>query len=270
MVKEVTSLIIDGDILVYEAGSKADGKFYFYPEDEFCTPVKKEMDVWCKLNDQDPALIETHYKPETFNMAKTYLRVRINNLFNFFLHLKTNYKIFLTGKGNFRETLATIKPYKGNRKDVHRPHHLPALRKYMVKEYFAEVIDGEEADDACGYSQTKSSCICSIDKDLNMIPGFHFNWTNNELYKVSEVEALRNFYCQLITGDATDNILGLFGLGAGCALIKQVNLCTDENAMKALVYHAYQQRFGNYANQFITEIGNLLWIRRKPNQTWSL
>ena len=38
--------------------------------------------------------------------------------------------LYLTGIGNFRFDIATVKPYKGNRKQE-KPFYLPSVRKYL-------------------------------------------------------------------------------------------------------------------------------------------
>ena len=57
------------------------------------------------------------------------------------------HELFLTGKQNFRFDVAVTAPYKGNRKDVKKPKHLPLLREYLQTAWGASVSDGQEADD---------------------------------------------------------------------------------------------------------------------------
>ena len=40
-----------------------------------------------------------------------------------------DYRVYLTGKGNFRNDIAVTAPYKGNRKDKEKPVHLEAIRE---------------------------------------------------------------------------------------------------------------------------------------------
>jgi hypothetical protein len=67
----------------------------------------------------------------------------------------STYELFLTGKHNFRNEIATTVPYKGNRKDVAKPLHLDFLRGYMVDAWGAVVSDGEEADDLIAIRATE-------------------------------------------------------------------------------------------------------------------
>jgi hypothetical protein len=153
----------------------------------------------------------------------------------------------------------------------------------LKEKYKAVEVFGMEADDRLGIEQcknlvlsnngedldvivyTKQSIICSLDKDLNMIPGWHYNWRNNEKYLQDELSALRCFYCQLLTGDPTDNILGLFGVGSKSSYVNSVNECTDEFDMYAVCRMAYEQRFGNHWWKFLIENAELLWILRSED-----
>lgn len=136
---------------------------------------------------------------------------------------------YLTGVKNFRRTIPVPKvdkagvystqDYKGNRKDTIPPEFLPHLRKYMIDIFEAVVVDYVEADDALGISHTIVSdlgltpVIVTNDKDLNQIPGLHFNWVKREEFDISSENATLFFYEQLLTGDLTDNLPGLPGIG---------------------------------------------------------
>ena len=70
------------------------------------------------------------------------------------------------------------------------------MNEYLVKEYKAEVCDGQEADDALGINQTDQTIICTIDKDLLMIPGQHYNFVKEEFKTVTYLDGLKHFYMQ--------------------------------------------------------------------------
>jgi len=188
-----------------------------------------------------------------------------------------SYQIYLTGTGNFRVNAATIKPYKGTR-PTEKPYHHKRVFDFLVKFRNAEVISGCEADDklstelyqglewdSTGTLQKGSkSVLCSLDKDLNNTPGWHYNWTKDEVYWVDEITALRSFYKQLLTGDTVDNILCLYGVGKSSALLTHVNNASTELEMYCLVREQYEKRFGSYWWKFILENGRLLWMLREP------
>lgn len=175
-----------------------------------------------------------------------------------------DYKAYLTGSGNFRYMVATTAPYKGNRKDTARPKHYEALRAYLQR-LGAEVIEGQEADDAIAIEASKepgTSWIVSIDKDFDQVPGWHYNFVRKEKYYVSEEEGIRSFYTQILTGDRVDNIIGIKGIGPVKAE-KILADCKTEREYYDACVKAYD---GNIER--VTENGVLLWLRRYPNQLW--
>ena len=193
----------------------------------------------------------------------------------------TDYMLFLTeSRSNFRKDVATILPYKGNRPSD-KPPHWENIREHLIEEYEAEVVKGFEADDALGIKQMAlikgdrslshievETIICSRDKDLGMIPGWHYQWECGKQamrkWFVDETDGLRFFYKQLITGDSTDNILGLFGVGEKSTLVKALDNIDDELEMYRHVRSKYEDRFGSYYWQFLLENAKLLWILREP------
>ena len=120
-------------------------------------------------------------------------------------------EFYLTGKDNFRFKVRD--DYKGTRKGSRRPVHLDDIRTHLVKRYKATIVDGMEADDALGLRQTKDTAIATIDKDLLMVEGLHYNYIKKEWKEVSAEEGERFFYQQMITGDSVDNIVGIHGMG---------------------------------------------------------
>ena len=173
-----------------------------------------------------------------------------------------DYKAYITGRGNFREVVATTAPYKGNRKDFQRPKHYDALRAYLQR-LGAELVEGQEADDAIAIkAQEGPYWIVSIDKDFDQVPGWHYNFVKKEKYYVTEEEGLRNFYTQILTGDRVDNIIGIKGVGPVKAE-KILKDCTTEREYYDACVKAYD---GDIAR--VTENGVLLWLRRYPNQLW--
>ncbi len=217
--------LIDGDILVYRIG--------FASEDE----------------------------SESIAMARCCEFLEDMILFNGF----DEYQGYLTGGGNFRKEIAKTAPYKGNRK-APRPKHYDLLRNYMETAWGFEMIEGQEADDAIGIAayalDPEEYCVCSIDKDLDMIRGQHYNFVKDLFYEVSEEEAIFNFYKQMLTGDRIDNIQGIKGIGEVKAK-RILEKCKDENEMYLAVLEAYK---GN--EERVLENGQLLWIRREPDQIW--
>jgi 5'-3' exonuclease len=188
-----------------------------------------------------------------------------------------SYHAYLTStdKSNFRYALAKIKPYKGNRTQP-KPQYFEEAREYLVKYWNAEVIYGMEADDAIGIVQysdkSRNTCIVSIDKDMLTVPGFYLNWRTGAYGYTSLLEADRNFWKQMITGDTTDNIQGVQKWGKVKA-DKLLAECATSEEMRQAVIDVYKSApeegwNGLTAEEAFKEMGHLLFIRRKPNEGW--
>ena len=186
-----------------------------------------------------------------------------------YINLKADdYRAWISGKGNFRYDIAKTVPYKGNRKDVQKPKHYEALREHLVKRHGAILTVGEEADDTVAIDATKllNECwIVHVDKDLDQLQGWHYNPVRDEKYYVNEFEAYRSFCIQLLTGDRTDNIPGLQGIGPKKAEKALKDAKTTTELLKA-AWEKYEE-LGNTLEYF-TEQGQLLWLRRKENELW--
>jgi len=116
-----------------------------------------------------------------------------------------------------------------------------------------------------------SVIICSIDKDLKGTPGWHYEWphhgNNGKLYWVSQEEADKWFYIQLLMGDkATDNIEGIKGIGEKKARKILKGLTTVEDMYRACL-KAYEDHGMNYFD--LLETANLIYIQREHNVLWT-
>ncbi len=183
-----------------------------------------------------------------------------------FIELSSNIHVgYLTGKDNYRHDIAKTKPYKGNRKDAPRPVHLHSLREYLITAWDFRVADGQEADDAIGIHATltrDNSIIVSIDKDLDMIPGHHYNPVKKDHYYVNDKEAIKNFYRQILTGDKVDNVQGLRGIGP-----KKADKILGDFDTDLAMYEAVLKAYDGDAER-VLENGQLLWIRRRKDEIW--
>jgi len=171
------------------------------------------------------------------------------------------YKIFLSGKKkpNFRRVLNP--DYKANRDTIEKPYWLPFCLDYLEGAWVAEYIQGAEADDALGYFQTDNTVICTIDKDLDMIPGEHYNFVKDVSYHVQPGEAIQFFYKQMLIGDTSDNIQGVSKLGPVKAS-KLIDPIEIEQDMFDVVYNKY-----NDPKRFLIN-AECLWIQQERGTTW--
>ena len=175
---------------------------------------------------------------------------------------------YLTGSDNYRHAIAKTAPYKGNRKGD-KPVHYDLLREYLRDAWNFPIVEGQEADDAVGIKayelreEGEDYMICSLDKDLDMIEGWHYNFVKDLRYEIDDAQARHNFYKQILTGDRIDNIIGLKGIGPVKAE-KLLDGCKTEEEYYKAVLDAYD---GDAER--VLENGQLLWIRRKENQMWT-
>jgi hypothetical protein len=177
-------------------------------------------------------------------------------------------KFYLSGKTNFRDDVAVTKPYKGNRDAVARPVHWRACRDYLVGQYGATITTDIEADDAIGTDLGRlgdTGFICTIDKDLDQIAGWHYNWVKGEVYRVTKREADFNLYSQIIAGDSTDNIPGLGGFGDAKAR-KYLEGCTSTVELFRRTWDLYKSKSGfptpEGAWNYMIEQAKLVYILR--------
>jgi hypothetical protein len=186
----------------------------------------------------------------------------------------TDIIVYLSGPTNFRDEIATIRPYKGNRDETHKPTHGPAIIEYLHKKYNVVVSENEEADDIVSYSHYRmwldddmSTVIASTDKDLDMIPGLHYNFIKEESYYVTPDEGMKFFYTQLLTGDSTDNIPGVPKVGKVRAA-KYLAEATTEREMFDIALSLYVEGYPEDPAGALDENAQLLWMRRYPLQWW--
>ena len=227
--------------------------------------------------------------------------------------------IYLTGKNNFRYDIATVKPYKGNRKDKEKPVHFENVKWFLISRYNAIICDGMEADDALAIHQMRDywslfgskdnseqhsrvckTVICTRDKDLRQVPGWHYGWEvgNQPEYKLRFVDetggleptwkrgvsektgketcslkkltgtGLKWFYAQCLVGDVTDHIPGLPGCGNKRAL-ELLEDCTAEAEMFKAVLDEYISKYGEAFEERLLEQARLVWMVRELNEDGS-
>lgn len=177
------------------------------------------------------------------------------------------YTVFLSDKQNFRKI---VNPeYKANRKDQVPPQYLTQCKEFLADEWNATSQAYLEADDLLGISQTEGSVICTLDKDLLMVPGQHYSWQISGPNWVREArweetkhfDGLRQFYMQMLIGDTSDNIQGIYRVGPkkAFAIIDHLN---DEQEMFDVVYTMYDD-----PKRFLMN-AQCLWIMLNKGETW--
>lgn len=211
----------------------------------------------------------------------------------------TDHKVFLTGSSppNFRYDY--FKYYKENRvkceelcehpfdcdhdKHTHKPIYFKEIHEFIKKRWSAVVTEGEEADDAisilqwCSWKEDTSdnqTIICSIDKDFDTVPGWHYNWNKDKVYWVEPLDALRFFYLQLLTGDNSDNIprikKGWLKKDYESKLLELTNEIDMIQLVKAEIKKIYPEFTTDQINERINFQGILVKLRSYDGELWSL
>lgn len=267
---------IDGDVVVYSVGFASEQKRHRTSDGKL---FEEQADADRYVDRYDLGPWEIVKIPEPLEYCLHSVRKLIERIV---ARCKaTSYTVFLTGEGNFREEVAKFQAYKGHREDAKKPAHYDAIRSYILEEHSGKVVIGQEADDALSIlAYEEGHTIATIDKDLNNTPGWHYNWQKDELYYVSDHEAWQNFHIQLLTGDATDNIPGLFkytGVKATAKYKNEVLEAPTPALMFGAVFEAYMDAVEKKdlalseldVHAFLEEIGQLLWMRRAKGEMYT-
>lgn len=172
---------------------------------------------------------------------------------------------FLTAKdrSNFRYDVPIEPEYKHNRQGTPLPFGFQDCVKYCIDNWGAQLITGMEADDAIGIeaSANPQGTIRISEKDLRMIPGWHFDisasfpsplyvtdpghliWCRrNTIAQTGYVIGwgIKWFWFQMLVGDKADGVVGIPGMGDS----KAFKLLSDAHTLEAfedLVYHEYER-----------------------------
>lgn len=251
--------LVDGDILLYEIGFGAERG-------------------WKEIKNDPEALPSFYYVEELLHM-------RLENI-KAMCQTKQEPEIFVTEGRTFRYDIGTVKPYKGTRKE-NKPWHYKNLMEYF-RGNGATVVQGIEADDqmAIRHVANPNTIICSRDKDLKQVPGWHYSWelgaqpqwgpdkiSQEGSLELGEKNKLKGtgllyFYSQVLTGDVVDNIPGL----PGCGPVAAYKILTEESEKSPYerVQEAYKAHYEDDWEKHLLEQGQLCWIMRKPEGLWEL
>lgn len=193
-------------------------------------------------------------------------------------------RLHMTASGSTkgdRAVVAVTKPYQGQRKG-HKPKNWGYLRDYMADGCAGAIKQwlDREADDGFGFVSVAEpgAVICSRDKDMRMLEGWHLNWDLLELVFVppgaycveacGEIYGYKWFLSQMLQGDSADNIPGLthhakYKAGVGKAAAGKIlaGTTTGEEGIEQVIKHYRETHGDKWADSF-TEQAMLLWIRR--------
>jgi DNA polymerase-1 len=188
MSKTKTTLLIDADVLAFEASVVAEESIQWKDE------------LWTVHAD----------------MALAKARV-INRIVEFQENLKTeNVVLCLSDRANFRRKLNP--DYKANRSKSRLPIILRQVKQWIIDELGGVLWANLEADDVISILATdkamdEETIVVSIDKDFKSVPGIFFDYNKGEYHQPSEEEADNYHLIQTIAGDHTDGYSGVPGVG---------------------------------------------------------
>jgi len=264
---------IDGDVLKYLAGFACQKTIYTHlPTGDWFTG-KTAANDWMKEQGLNPRVdwVDEEWKSELelepFKNCKFILDTKIEEV----LHETKSEKavICLTPSHTFRHDVAFTRVYKGNRKDSPKPEYAEEIIKYFEKAYDVALVEGLEADDIMGMNAT-GNVIATNDKDLNMVPGEHYNFSTSDHFFVGDQEADEWFYIQLLAGDTTDNIVGIPGLGMAKAkkIVEEYTMDYLEGwaeDLVAVISAHYEEQYEDWRD-VMEEHAKLIYILR-PGDT---
>jgi 5'-3' exonuclease len=257
--------IIDGDVLCYQAckprwEKKArieDNTSYISLDDE----GNRIPFEWTKQEDRE-------YLEESWSNLQKDLLNLLDTVYC------DQYLMAVKGPGNYRNFM--YPEYKLNRHaDPNKQNHfVPVLRKLAVAQDYAIESDGREADDLMriwaeqARAAGDSYIICSIDKDLKCIPGQHYLMHKKITITISEEEALRHYYQQLLKGDPTDNIPGVPRVGEVKAEKLLANLSKEEEFQECVV-EQYLIAYGEDWKNYLLSNAKMIHLQKHPNDYFS-
>ena len=214
---------------------------------------------------------DTKYLRQCWNRLESDLGKLLDNVY------ATDYLAAVKGPDNFRNIL--YPEYKMNRhKDLSKSNlFVPILRKLAVKGELAVESTGREADDLIriwaeeARAANKDFIVCSIDKDLDCIPGLHYRMhldgraQDRRIIDITEDYATRFYYEQLLKGDPTDNIPGVPRVGDVKAS-KIIKKCTNEENMQEAVVEQYVNAYGpDDWYDYLLSNGKMIYLQKHMN-----
>ena len=215
--------------------------------------------------DADSLIFRIALKDITLKVAKEYYDQAIEEIV--WNTNSSNVSVALKGKGNFRYEVAD--DYKLHRSgkplDAEVSKRRKALNKYAYSlGHFKS--DNCEADDVVSiWAQEALDAgehfvIAHIDKDIDMVEGWHYNFTKETLYYIDKNTGWYKMCIQMLTGDSTDNIQGLVGIGPKKA--EKLLVDVPKADMLAKVQEAWKEAHPDDWHDRLEVCWNLLYMRR--------
>lgn len=209
------------------------------------------------------------------------------------------------GKDNFRDDIATVRQYKGNRKDLVKPENLEQVKAFLNKHKDGYTVEGHETDDELSILGQKGWVQCTTDKDAMQCNGtyvWNFDKTDNIFYipkkgsgkiwvddkKKVRAYGLKSFILQALTQDTVDNIYpktytdysyGEMSVYKDLDPITKVKDCIEYlvKMYKEFYPEPFQYKHWDTEEELtgtwetmLQEMGSLLWMKRHKDDQFSL
>ena len=152
---------------------------------------------------------------------RKYIKMKLREIENdcSFFFGEVNMMLAIKGKGNYRDRL--YDDYKGVRPELEQDMRdaLKYSLEYMEEELGAVPCHDMEADDMVAIwahecmTYDEPYVIAHIDKDIDQVPGAHYNFVKANMYDITPEEGYKKLMLQCLTGDRTDAIPGIKGIG---------------------------------------------------------
>lgn len=175
---------------------------------------------------------------------------------------------FSNSIGNFRKEISNT--YKANRVKRDIPEILSDLHNYVTFAYDGKQGKGVETDDLVArywkalteVEGRDNVIIVSIDKDYKQLPCLIYNYHSKHqcYYKISEEEARRNFYTQMIVGDNADNVNFCKGYGESYCK-KAFADCVSDYSHIRVVFELYKKLYKGKARERFIQCHRLLKLK---------
>ena len=260
-------LLVDADFFVYRISSACNNNRWNYRGKIFDN--KWSANKAAKKHGEGDDKILFVPEPESREDTKKTVLSYIEGILDPFPLYDT--KFFISSPGNFRYKVATIQKYKGNRDGKVKPFHYQYVRDLIIDLYDAHLSHPLlETDDeiSCRQRSNGETVILSLDKDFLQLEGMHYNWDLEACRYITKVEGLRNFYTQVLMGDTADHIPGIFGVGEKSVHIKKLDELDNEKDMFHHCLEVYTSHYRSYAEQFMLENIQLLYLVRENKAYW--
>ena len=284
-------LLIDADTLVFAAAAVTDRPEYDIRVMIDGVPgeilaeyrYKREANAFIKaklptLGEGRSLLLETRQVVEPEEHAFQIFKRKLLDILENIPAMFNGYQVYLGASGVPTHRHAVYPQYKSGRPP--KPKHFAATIEYAVKNWSAELVSGMEVDDKVALEQVATSdvfgqtCIVSIDKDLNQVPGWHYHPDKGTLSWISEWEAELTLAMQVLTGDSTDSIPGLPGVGPAKAkaILKDVEkgdfVALWDTTEAAYEEHGFDAEYFSLMCLLVTMLGRadrLSWLQEDPD-----